>query len=248
MKIWYRALMVAMLLLSVVGIASANFTGPYYDTYIIVNGASFPVGPNLAIQDSTSSCNDSYVSFIQFDASNILTVDTATLRFTVGGTPAGLNNNPTLTLYGVADFDPATLNGTNYPKPSAGLVIQNIVIPAGAVAGYQVTYGVGDSALADYIESEANGALPQTVTLALSFSASCFTNTSLSFYSQEGGTAAQDPALDVTGTKKDPNAVALSAFSADDSKVTWPLYAGLGALGVIAAVAVGLSRRRAAQR
>lgn len=249
MKVWFRTLMVAMLLLSVVGVASADFSGPYYDTYVIVNGSVNPTAPNLAIQDSTGACNDAYISYIQFDASNILAVSSASLKFTVGGTPGGLNNSPTLTLYGVTDFNPATLNGTNYPRTATGELIQNMVIPSTTAANAQFTFGGSDTGLANYIQAQANGATPQTVTLALSFSANCFNQTSISFYSQEGGTQAQDPTLTIVGTRKDPTAVAMTDFSAaSDSKATWPLYAGLGALALIVVGGVAVSRRRTAAR
>lgn len=246
MKRWTHVLFVAMLLAAFSGVASANFTGPYYDTWIDKNVTGhYPTLPVLPVLDQGSSCNDDYIAYIQFDVSNILTVDSASLTLTQVDTPVGLNYGPTLTLYGVADFNSATLSGKSYPVPSAGTVIQSIALPTSLPAGYTVTWGGASNAgLKNYIQQQADG--DNVVTLAMSFSLDCFdVSSNIAFSSQEG---AHPPVLTIAGTKVDPNAISLSTFSADDSKVTWPLYAGLGALALIVAGGLAISRRRAAVR
>lgn len=245
MKHWYRVLVLALLVFSIAGVASADFTGPFIDTYIITNTAgNNPSAPNLPVQDQTANCNDNYISYVQFDASTIKTVNSASLKFTQGGTPAGLNNGPTLSLYGVADFDPATLSGATggFPVPGSGTLIQSIVVPSSVPAGYTVTWGDADPGLANYIQSQADG--DNKVTLAMSFSANCFSQWSnIAFYSQEGGTAAQDPVLNIKGTSE-PNAVSMSSASAE--RTSWPLYAGLAAVALVVVAGVMMSRRRTA--
>ncbi len=49
--------------------------------------------------------------------------------------------------------------------------------------------------------------------------------------------------LTVSGTK--PNSVTLTDFATDNAAPTWPLYAGLGALALLAVAGVTISRRRA---
>ena len=53
-------------------------------------------------------------------------------------------------------------------------------------------------------------------------------------------------APDLLLTTGDPNAVNLRTFRSNDSAVTWPLYAGLGALGIIVALGIAATRRKSA--
>lgn len=242
MKLITRLVLVLVLLLSAVGVASAAFTGPMYDTYVQVGGSNFPTAAQMLVQDSTGSCTDTQVIYLQFDASNIGTVSSASLVLTHGQTLIGIDTNPVLTLYGVADFDPATLTGSNAPVPSTGQVIQNLTIPSTTTAGTKITFGGADSGLANYIQSQANG--DNVVSLALSFSASCNpVNSQLNFYTSEYNTTpANRPQLTVNGTT--PTAVEMS--KAEAQPVSWPLYAGLGAVALVVVAGVVLTRRRTA--
>lgn len=245
MKALSRIALVAVLLVATVSVASAAFTGPYVDTWVTVGGTNNPSGVTLYVQDSLSQCNDTQIAYIQFDASNIATVSSASLVLSAGQTEVGLGGIPKLSIYGVTDFDLAT--GAGAPVTTGLTPLQTIDVPSATKQYDPFTFsGAG---LASYIQTEANGPLPQTVTLALSFSASCDgINSQLNFYSQRYSQSIYRPRLTIEGTKKDPNAVSMSTFSADDSAVTWPLYAGLGALALIVVGGLAVSRRRATQR
>jgi hypothetical protein len=240
MKLVLRALIAVLAVALFFSVAFAAFTGPFYDTFVIVNNTNNPSAPNLAVQDSTSSCTDAYITYIQFDATNIGTVSTATLTLKVGGTPSGLNNSPTLTLYGVADFDPATLNGANYPSTAGAFVIQNKTISSGTAAGTVVEWGGADTGLKTYIQSQADN--DNKVTLALSFSVNCFEISSLSFYSQDWGTPEDRPVLTITGTNT--NAVTLRTFRADDPAVSLVILGGAAIVLLVAMAGIFVIRRR----
>ena len=129
MKNISRLVLVTMLLAVTSGIASAAFTGPYVDTWVVVGGANNPSGKTLWVQDSLNTCNDSQIIYIQFDASQIQTVTGASLTLTATPDPIGVDTTPKLSLYGVADFDPATLTGSNAPTTAGLTPIQTLSVP-----------------------------------------------------------------------------------------------------------------------
>lgn len=240
MKALSRFALVVVLLVTTVGVASAAFTGPYVDTWVTVGGTNNPSGNTLYVQDSLSSCNDTQITYFQFSAQDIQTVSGATLVLTAASTQIGLGSSPQLSIYGVADFEPASLTGSNAPLTTGVTAIQTIGVPSGTVVGNKFTFGGADPGLRNYIQSQAGG----TVSLALSFSSACDGNNSqMNFYSQRYNTdTSRRPQLTVEGTK--PNAVNLTETSAE--RVAWPLYVGLGALAVIVLGGVFLSRRKTA--
>lgn len=240
MKIFSRIALVAVMVAATAGIASAAFTGPYVDTWVVVGGANNPTGKTLWVQDSLNTCNDSQIIYFQFDASQFATVSGASLTLTSIPDPIGVDTTPKLSLYGVADFDPATLTGSNAPTTAGLTAIQTLNVPPATNNGDQFLFGGAHDGLRAYIQSQAGG----VVTLALSFSADCNgINSQMAFYSQRYTTTpAYQPHLIVDGTK--PNAVDLTTTSAE--RVTWPLYAGLGALAVVLAAGLAISRRRTA--
>lgn len=242
MKHLSYVVLVFVLLAVTVGAASAAFTGPYYDTYVILGsgGTNNPTAPQVVVADSTGTCNDTWIGYFQFDASGIGTVSSASLVLTHGGTLNGLANNPTLTLYGVADFDPATLGPTNAPTTSGADVIENKVIASATTSGTKLTWGGSDPELKNYIQRQAD--TDNVVTLAMSFSANCSTTSQVNFYSQEFSTAGSRPVLTIEGTN--PNSVEVSTASAQ--RTAWPLYAGLGAVALFVVAGVVISRRRTA--
>lgn len=247
MKALSRLALVVVLLVATAGVASADFTGPYVDTWVQLPSTSNPSNVTLYVQDSLSTCNDTQITYIQFDASNIATVSSASLVLFAGQTEIGLQSGPELSIYGVTDFNLAT--GAGAPTTAGLTPLQTINVPSTTVRFDPFTFGGSHTGLAGYIQTQANGATPQTVTLALSFSANCHgINSQLSFYSQRYSNATYHPQLTIVGTKKDPNAVSLTTFSSDGSNLNWPLYIGLGALALIAAGGLVYSRRRAAMR
>ncbi len=240
-KAAFRILLAVVAIAVFSSVAFADFTGPFYDTFVIVNNTNNPAAPNLSVQDSTGSCTDTHITYFQFDVSGIGTVDSAQLTVKAGGTPVGLDYSPTMTMYGVADFDPNTLNGSNYPLTSAGVVIQSQTIPASTVAGNVFVWGGSDPGLKNYVQSQADG--DNIVTLAFSFSLNCHpVNSSLSFYSQDWGTPADRPVLTITGTK--PNSVTLRTFRSDNSVVSPVILAGAGIALLAGVVGIIVARRR----
>ena len=238
------------LLLAAAGAASADFSGPFYDTYVTVGGANNPAAVSMFTQDSTGACTDTQIAYIQFSASTIGAMTSASLVLTEGATAIGLDGAtpPTLSLYGVADFDPATLNGTNAPKTTdpGAVWIQSKPMPASAVArGNKLTWGGSDSGLMNYIQTQIN--TDKVVTLAMSFSANCNSNNSqMNFFSQEYSVDTTfRPVLDIKATT---TAVTLSTFRPADPTVNWPLIVGLGALAAVAIGGLTVTRRRAARR
>jgi hypothetical protein len=242
MKHVTRLTLVLVLLVLTFGVASAAFTGPFYDTYVIIGSTNTPTAPQVIVADSTASCTDTWIAYFQFDASAIGTASSASLVLTHGNTLVGLGSNPTLTLYGTADFDQATLNGTNNPPTGGATVIQSQPIPSGTVAGTKLTWGGSDPGLRNYIQTQAN--TDNVVTLALSFSANCDqVNSQVNFYSSEYNTTpANRPQLTVEGTT--PTAVDMSSASAQQT--SWPFYVGLGAVALVVVAGLAISRRRTA--
>ncbi len=246
MKTYCRIALIAVLLVTTAGVASAAFTGPFYDTWVqLTSPDNNPSGNTLRVEGSLGSCNDSQVTYFQFDASEFQTVSSATLVVTAAGTAIQLESEPQLSLFGVADFNPATLNGTNMPVTDALEPIQTIPVPAPvppatSLLGTKFTFGGSDPELKNYIQTQAGG----TVTLALAFSGQCSAvSSALTFYSQEYSTnVTYRPQLTIEGTK--PNAVTVATSSAET--VTWPLYAGLGAVALVVIAGLAVSRRRTA--
>lgn len=246
MKTYSRIALIAVLLVTTAGVASAAFTGPFYDTWVqLTSPDNNPSGNTLRVEGSLGSCNDSQVTYFQFDASEFQTVSGATLVVTAAGTAIQLESTPQLSLFGVTDFNPATLNGTNMPvtdelEPIQTLPVPPPVPPATSLVGTQFTFGGSNSGLKDYIQTQVGG----TVTLALAFSGQCSAvSSAVTFYSQEYSTnVSYRPQLTIEGTK--PTAVDLATTSAE--RVTWPMYAGLGALAVVLAAGLAISRRRTA--
>ena len=155
MKNISRLVLVTMLLAVTSGIASAAFTGPYVDTWVVVGGANNPSGKTLWVQDSLNTCNDSQIIYIQFDASQIQTVTGASLTLTATPDPIGVDTTPKLSLYGVADFDPATLTGSNAPTTAGLTPIQTLSVPPTTNNGALFTFGGAHDGLRAYVQSQA---------------------------------------------------------------------------------------------
>jgi hypothetical protein len=242
-------ILAVVLILAGVGVVSADFSGPFYDTYVTLGsaGANNPTAISMFVQDSTGVCTDTQIAYIQFSAGTIGTVTSASLVLTEGATAIGLDGAtaPMLTLYGVADFDQASLSSTNAPKTtdSGVVVIQSQSMPSSAVArGTKLTWGGSDPGLMNYIQSQING--DKVVTLAMSFSANCNSvNSQMNFFTQDYNTDLTfRPVLNIAAT---PSAVTMSTFQAANPAANWPLITGLGALVALAAGGVLFYRKRA---
>lgn len=239
-------------MVTTVGAASAAFTGPFHDTWVQQNGVNNAAATGINVQDSTAACTDTQIGYFQFDVSNIGKVNSAILELTHAPTAIGIATNTTaLTLYGVPDFDPATLDGSNDPLPSplpdplpAGVqVIQTKTFATVPRLDTKLRFGDTDAYLAQYIQSQANR--DGVVTLALSFSAGCNGNNSqLIFFSQDySANAARRPQLTVEFSN--PTGVDMRTAAAQQP-ASWPLYAGLAAVALFVVAGVVISRRRTA--
>lgn len=251
MKRTARLVLTLVILFSAFGAASASYSPPdLYDTFTMEPSSSDTDGSNnptlgyFRVTDqlniTTSACEDSEVTYFVFDASEIATATSASLVLTRGGTFNGSDSSPVLSLYGVEDFDRATLNGLNNPHPLAADLIQSIVMTAAEYpAASKITFNSG---LAGYIQEQVDAG-DHTITLALSFSGSCSLISQVNFYSLDYTTnPTYRPQLTIEGTK--PTAVTLATSSAET--VTWPLYAGLGAVALVVIAGLAVSRRRTA--
>lgn len=160
-------------------------------------------------------------------------VNNAVLTLT---TASGTSNavGQTVTLYQLVDNwdESATWTG----RLTLGPVLENHVLPASLPAGTKVKFE--DASITTYINQEISGG-DGAVSFALAFT-TCGPGSQQEFEDSEGG-AAVSPRLEA------PNAVTLREMSAQQTN-SLPLYAGLGALALVAVVGVGLSRRRMAAR
>ncbi len=97
------------------------------------------------------------------------------------------------------------------------------------------------NALGVYFDGLRSGATPQNATIGIRLSGGCTTSTVVTF--AERGSA--NEADLIFYSDYNANAVELTDFTTENSAPTWPLYAGLGALALVAMAGVTISRRRA---
>ncbi len=217
------------------------------DSYIVVTQPSSTTHGSETtfwVQDSTTSCNDTRIAYLQADLTpySAAEIESVTLTIKSGGGPV-TSSGATLTLYGVSDIS-GGVNGVNtgndiqppIADDSGTEVIQQVAAPTGA--DQTITFGaafvgVGDggnaSNLADYMKTQAGG----IATFALSFSAGCANTSSTAvFYSLEHATAGNRPSLTIWN----PTSISINAFSAEmqsESSLLWLAIALPLCLGVI---------------
>lgn len=195
----------------------------------------------LSLYGSTAACNLTDWSFIKFDLNGVTgEIGRATVTLTVAANPSSIQPGTTVTLYQVSDgWDEGSI--TAGTAPALGTVIQTLPAPTGN--GQMLTFGdaVGSSALSDYLATQAGG--DKVASMALALTGTCGAQSSAVRFASSENTTVAVPTLNLYT----PNSVTLTGSSAQQTN-SLPLYAGLGALALVAAIGVGLSRRRTAAR
>ncbi len=162
-------------------------------------------------------------------------------------TPAGptLPAGVQLSLYEIADagdgWVETSINSGN--APALGALIESQSVPA---VGQLVVFGSAN--LLNYLKTQTNNIASFGIALTAPAGTSCGElDAVVRFYSRDATVAdAQKPYLELR-TDAPPNSVTLTDSSAQQTN-SLPLYAGLGALALIAVAGVGVSRRRMAAR
>ncbi len=224
-----RLLLILILLSSAVNMVLADggtneFTGPYVDSYLgdlssnpILNNSTGPylgVGsgdtPGIPPNDCRSRRSITYIQFTLPSAALAANIVSASFGATIATTVPMAQAGTTLSLSSIASD--LTAEGT--PAGSGGALLQALTMTAPA-KGVTYTFGGTDTALRDYIKTQAQPAGDGVVTLALEVTAGC-PNTQLNgvwLWSQEG---ASDPAY----ASQNPVAPQLSVIYADPTAVT----------------------------
>ncbi len=192
----------------------------------------------LRVEAGTPNCAASVTrfSYVKWDLNDVAgPIASAEMSFSVqstniGSAVAGAQN---LVLYRTTDeWTETTLNWSN--KPPLGEVVQSIVMPT--AAGSVVTFNA--PALAAYLQQEADG--DNVASFALGLTGNCGESSVVIRLYSKDQTVAPKPDLQVLK----PTAVDMSSTSAET--VTWPLYAGLGAVALVVIAGLAVSRRRTA--
>lgn len=257
MKYWkYFSIMLVLIVISTLPItyaapASVDIT-PVADDIAAYNDSALNIETPLnagGSADPSGFCISQYETFLKFDLSSsgvpigsTLTDATLTLRST-----GSLNGSTSITLRLFGSFSDDWSEGSgqipwaNRPPKDSDLFSTTT---GPVAAGEDVVFG-STPELVNFLNAQLN--TDGVATLVIQATACNFPAARQYMASKETIGANGVPArLTVTGTG--PNAVPLSTFTTDTADPTWPLYAGLGALALIAAAGVAWSRRRAAVR
>ncbi len=227
------------------GIFAAVSGPPIEDASTYINNPTATTNDDrLRVEAGTPNCSASPTrySYVKWNLADLgsATIGSATMKFTVqsvnlGGATAGAQQ---VVLYQTTDgWTETTLNWNN--QPPLGTAIQSKTVPS--TSGAEITFEGTD--LVNYLNTEAQG--DKIASFALALTGNCGESVViLRLYSKDHVIESSRPTLILL----DPNSVSLSTFTTDTSAPTWPLYAGLGALVLIAVAGVAWSRRRAALR
>lgn len=217
---------------------------PIADEYSYIANSNLGLDETLVArgsQDPGGSCLSQFESFLRFDLGFLpsnYTVTSAVLTVRSTGT-AGTNPALTMNLYGsendVWQEGATEIRWEDRPQDLLDLFSTSPIVATGADVVFQST-----SQFVDFLNSQNQGNDLATLAIKLTACSSPFAGQNMS--SREG---AVPPQLTITAVG--PNAVTLTDSSAQQTN-SLPLYAGLGALALVAAVGVGLSRRRTAAR
>ncbi len=192
-----------------------------------------------------SGCVASATSYLKFDLGTVdRAIESATLNLKVTYVSWG-SGAVTLSLMSVTD-DSWTETSVRVDNP---VVIEELASkswaagakPAvGDVVTLQSVVGA-DERLIDFLNEQVNDDLTKLATLALRITSCATGSYEVDFGSSEN--VGKEPAMTLEG----PLAVNVSVASAQPV-TSWPLYAGLAAVALLAVAGVGLSRRRASLR
>lgn len=193
----------------------------------------------LSLYGSTAACTLTDWSYMKFDLSAVTgEIGRATLALTVAAAPSSIQAGTTVTLYEVAADGWTESTVTASLAPALGPIIQ--ALPAPTANGQIVTFGdaSGASPLSDYLRAQALG--DKYASVALVLTGTCGAQSSAVRFASTEHASIAAPSLSLYT----PTAVTLATSSAET--VTWPLYAGLGAVALVVIAGLAVSRRRTA--
>lgn len=212
------------LLLIPVSIALAYTSGPpTHDSYIDSVTSGIPHDDqDLGVAGSTSNCNPTNITYLQWDLSGIPDTETiASATLTLTTTYANNPTNATLTLYETGDgWTETGLTWNN--APALGSSIETVAGPT--AAGQTVTFN--SAALASYLDGEASG--DNVASLAIQWTGTCHSLITLAvFEDRESG--ADGPYL----LLQNPTAVNLVSFRATRPSPNTAISVFLGGIGIV---------------
>ncbi len=233
---------------TVLGVTSGP---PKYDAWVQVANPDTPNSgtdlDNLWVRASTVNCTPDRVTYLQWDLADIpdgVTIASATLTLYANGLSGDFSIPRNVTLYQLLNDswnDSVTWNTVNPgTTPGAGPNLGAAIQTIGVQTMGPVTFS--NSNLVSYLQSQAAG--DNIASFALEMTDNCTAGSTGVRFDSSNKVNGISPQLMIY----DPNAVTIATFTTDTPASTWPLYAGLGALVVIAAAGVAWSRRRAVQR
>ncbi len=245
-KRWMRIAILLAAMLLVGGVAQAgSYRSPSLDTScdsstcytgykLIVSGGYVLANPG--------ACTADLVSYIKWDLTGNASDTIGHAKLTLTTSPADSVFTTTPGTYTFALVQPNnhtwTESGAN---PGYGAVLATSSPTAVTSAGGQQVVFESD-ALGTYF----NGLKGGLASVGVVVTSGCTSiNHTILFHDRASGSAVEPDLIFWPGAG--PTSVALAEFSTHDAAPTWPLYAGLGALALLAVVGVRLSQRRAAR-
>lgn len=253
MKKILKLLSVIMLasLIAIPVVSNAASGPPRYDAWVEVANPDTPNSgtnlDNLWVRASTLSCTPDRVTYLQWDLSDVpvgAIINSAALSLYVNGVSGDFSIPRNVTLYQLLNDDwneSVTWNQVNPgTTPGAGPNLGPAIQTIGVLTTGTITFT--NSNLVSYLQSQADG--DKIASFALEMTDNCTAGSTGVRFDSKDKTNGISPQLII----QNPNAVSISNLTTDTPAPTWPLYAGLAALVVIAAAGVAWSRRRAMQR
>lgn len=246
-KLFRTSALTLVLFLAVVVSAGAVASGPAdADMFTNYNDQETAFGqttPNdlwiTKTGDPGGNCVDSRITYLQWSLTDVPEggiIGYVGVTLTRSG---ATSNGPgyTIGLYQASDEWTEASTYATTPLPGALLDTKPFLTTNGA----SLTFS--SDALLSYVQAQADGDNVLSLAVKLVTPGTCPTSAvSLVFDSSEDS-AGVAPSLDVR-TAPPPNAVSVATSSAET--VTWPLYAGLGAVALVVIAGLAVSRRRTA--
>lgn len=229
-------LIVAMTAVSAFALASGP---PVEDAYVY---QTFPTtnynDAYLLVRGDTMSCTQTQIVYLKWNLADVADPSRAQyagiqLR---ANFVSGAVSQTQVTMYQVSDDSWSEGTVIFNGRPALGPVLDAKTITAASTVTFNAP------AILDFFKQQANG--DDVATVALAMTGNCSAGaTTVRFDSSEPAAGGVAPTLDLR-TAPPPNAVDMSGASAE--RVAWPLYAGLGALGVIVGLGIFMTRRKLA--
>lgn len=231
---------IALLALVAAPIASAYSQIPTEDAWVDATQAFNTTSLQVQSSFSGTGCAPVYTTYLKWDLSTIedtKLVGTVNLSLKVLNSPLpSLGSTSKLALFGVADdgWTEGTLN-TVRPAPGALALATIPLDPAAPPASNSTITFPSSTDLVDFVKAQLVDNQASFAVRIIDCSAGV---SNIRFYSSES--AGNEPQLELL----DPTAVTMTKTSAE--RVSFPLYAGLGAVALILVAGLAISRRRTA--